>query len=109
MPEGVPDAEIRADLWLAVGGPAASRGMSNGAACIGCSRGAPRCRECLMRGTIPPGVVVPLYSHVDSETFLQVSGEVEALVEAEDGFDWVWVRAGDVFTLRVGPSTRSAT
>jgi uncharacterized RmlC-like cupin family protein len=50
-----------------------------------------------MRGTIPPGVVVPLYSHVDSETFLQVSGEVEALVEAEDGFDWVRVRAGDVF------------
>jgi hypothetical protein len=52
---------------------------------------------CLMRGTIPPGVAVPLHSHADSETFLQVSGEVEALVEAEDGFDWVRVRAGDVF------------
>jgi hypothetical protein len=56
---------------------------------------------CLMRGTIPPGVVVPLHSHADSKTFLQVFGEVEALVEAEDGFDWVRVRAGDVF-LRSG-------
>src|SRR4051795_7410419 len=52
---------------------------------------------CLMRGTIPPGVAVPLHSHADSETFLQVSGEIEALVEAEGGFDWVRVRAGDVF------------
>jgi quercetin dioxygenase-like cupin family protein len=52
---------------------------------------------CLMRGTIPPGVAVPLHSHADSGTFLQVSGEVEALVEAEGGFDWVRVRAGDVF------------
>jgi quercetin dioxygenase-like cupin family protein len=52
---------------------------------------------CLMRGTIPPGVAVPLHSHADSETFLQVSGEVEALVEAEGGFDWVRIRIGDVF------------
>jgi len=34
---------------------------------------------CLMRGTIPPGVAVPLHSHADSETLLQVSSEVEAL------------------------------
>ena len=48
---------------------------------------------CLMRGTIPPGVALPLHSHADSETFLQISGEVEA----EGGFDWVRIRAGDVF------------
>lgn len=52
---------------------------------------------CLMRGTIPPGVAVPLHSHADLETFLMVSGEVEALVEAESGFDWVRIRVGDVF------------
>jgi quercetin dioxygenase-like cupin family protein len=51
---------------------------------------------CLMRGTIPPGIAVPLHSHADPETFLMISGEVEALVEAEDGFDWVRIRLGDV-------------
>jgi Cupin domain len=50
-----------------------------------------------MRGTIPPGVAVPLRSHADSETFLLVSGAVEALVETEDGFDWIRIHAGDVF------------
>ncbi len=52
---------------------------------------------CLMRGTIPPGVAVPLHSHADLETFLVVSGEVEALVETEVGFDWVQIQPGDVF------------
>ena len=57
---------------------------------------------CLMQGTIPPGVTVPLHSHADSETFLQVSGEVEALVEAEGGFDWVRIQVGDVFYVPGG-------
>jgi len=52
---------------------------------------------CLMRGTIPPGVAVQLHSHEDLETFLMVSGEVEALVGAESGFDWVRILPGDVF------------
>jgi hypothetical protein len=38
---------------------------------------------CLMRGTIPPGVAVPLHSHADLET--------------EVGFDWVQIQPGDVF------------
>jgi quercetin dioxygenase-like cupin family protein len=49
---------------------------------------------CVMRGTIPPGVVVPLHSHSDPETFLMHSGAVEGLV---DGGRWVPVGPGDVF------------
>jgi quercetin dioxygenase-like cupin family protein len=57
---------------------------------------------CVMRGTIPPGVSVPLHSHRDPETFLMVSGEVEALTEADGGFTWVRVRPGDIFHVPGG-------
>jgi quercetin dioxygenase-like cupin family protein len=52
---------------------------------------------CVMRGTIPPGVVVPLHSHADPETFLMVSGTLEALTPSPDGYTWIPVAAGDVF------------
>jgi quercetin dioxygenase-like cupin family protein len=52
---------------------------------------------CVMRGTIPPGVVVPLHSHADPETFLMESGAVEGLRMSADTFDWIPVRPGDVF------------
>ena len=52
---------------------------------------------CVMHGTIPPGVVVPLHSHADPETFLVFSGEVEALTFRAHGHRWVPVRAGDFF------------
>jgi quercetin dioxygenase-like cupin family protein len=29
---------------------------------------------CVMRGTVPPGAVVPLHSHADPETFVVLSG-----------------------------------
>jgi hypothetical protein len=35
---------------------------------------------CVMRGTIPPGVAVPLHSHADPETFLMVSGEPAVMI-----------------------------
>jgi quercetin dioxygenase-like cupin family protein len=57
---------------------------------------------CVMRGTIPPGGVVPLHSHADPETFLAVSGEVEGLSHSYDGFSWVRVRPGDVFHVPGG-------
>jgi quercetin dioxygenase-like cupin family protein len=52
---------------------------------------------CVMRGTIPPGGVVPLHSHGDPETFLCLAGEVEGLIHSDAGYTWVPVRAGDVF------------
>jgi hypothetical protein len=32
---------------------------------------------CVLKGTIPPGVFVPLHSHPDTEDFLVISGELE--------------------------------
>ena len=34
---------------------------------------------CVLKGTIPPGVSVPLHSHPDTEDFLVISGSVEGL------------------------------
>jgi quercetin dioxygenase-like cupin family protein len=34
---------------------------------------------CVLKGTIPPGVFVPLHSHPDTEDFLVISGELEGL------------------------------
>jgi quercetin dioxygenase-like cupin family protein len=47
---------------------------------------------CVMRGTIPPGGVVPLHSQADPETFLMLSGEIEGF--GDDG--WTRIGAGDV-------------
>lgn len=52
---------------------------------------------CVMRGTIPPGVVVPLHSHADPETFLVCSGELEALTFPPGGHRWVPVRPRNFF------------
>jgi quercetin dioxygenase-like cupin family protein len=47
---------------------------------------------CLLRGTIPPGGVVPLHSHADPETFIVLAGTAESYT----GDDWHPVTAGDV-------------
>jgi quercetin dioxygenase-like cupin family protein len=55
---------------------------------------------CVSIGTMPPGVVVPLHSHADRETFYILSGEMQ-------GFDgnagaWRTFRAGEVFDVTDG-------
>lgn len=57
---------------------------------------------CAMRGTIPPGGIVPLHSHPEPETFIQIAGEMEGLVWSDDGFEWVHIRPGDVFHVPGG-------
>jgi len=57
---------------------------------------------CLLRGTIPPGGVVPLHRHADPETFIAISGEVEGLTERDGRYAWVRVRPGDVFHVPGG-------
>jgi quercetin dioxygenase-like cupin family protein len=57
---------------------------------------------CVMRGTIPAGVAVPLHTHPDPETFLLISGEIEGLVDAPDGVAWVRIGPGDVFHVPGG-------
>jgi mannose-6-phosphate isomerase-like protein (cupin superfamily) len=55
---------------------------------------------CLLIGTIPPGVIVPLHSHADPETFVVTSGEIEALAHRSDeDFEWLRLRPGDVFDV----------
>lgn len=57
---------------------------------------------CLMRGTIPPGGLVPMHSHADVETFYAVSGELEGLSETAGGFIWETIRPGDMFHVPGG-------
>jgi uncharacterized RmlC-like cupin family protein len=52
---------------------------------------------CIMRGTVLPDTIIPLHSHGDPETFIQISGEFEGLSESAEGFAWTPIRPGDVF------------
>jgi quercetin dioxygenase-like cupin family protein len=55
---------------------------------------------CVSIGTMSPGVVVPLHSHADRETFYVLSGEMQGY----DGNAGAWriLRAGDVFDVADG-------
>ena len=50
---------------------------------------------CVLRGVIPPGVSVPLHSHPDTEDFFVISGEVQALRQGTQGYEWIEAKAGD--------------
>src|SRR5215470_6471851 len=53
---------------------------------------------CLILCILPAGVVVPMHSHADRETFYVVSGKIDAL-----GVDrWEELGPGDVFDVRDG-------
>jgi quercetin dioxygenase-like cupin family protein len=53
---------------------------------------------CVMLCTLPPGVVVPLHSHSDHETFYVLSGSPDAYI----GDHWETLGAGDVFDAQDG-------
>jgi quercetin dioxygenase-like cupin family protein len=50
---------------------------------------------CVMTGTIPPGVSVPLHSHPDIEGFFLVSGAVQIMSQRDGKFEWLDVRPGE--------------
>jgi quercetin dioxygenase-like cupin family protein len=50
-----------------------------------------------MRGTLAPGVFVPLQSHDDFETYLMVSGTLEGLVQSNNYLEWVSIEPGEIF------------
>ena len=52
-------------------------------------------RYCVIRATIPPGVIVPLHSHVDRETVFMLSGSLEAFKDDA----WRTLKKGDVFDV----------
>jgi quercetin dioxygenase-like cupin family protein len=53
---------------------------------------------CLIKGMIPPGVVVPIHSHAERETFYVLGGEIEGLWHGR----WSTLSAGDVLDVRGG-------
>lgn len=53
---------------------------------------------CLIRANFPAGVVVPIHSHADRETFYILGGELQGLWEDH----WVTLVAGDVFDVPGG-------
>jgi quercetin dioxygenase-like cupin family protein len=57
---------------------------------------------CIMRGTVPSGVVIPLHSHGDPETFVHLAGEFEGLCEQGSECTWIRIRPGDVFHVPGG-------
>ena len=57
---------------------------------------------CIMRSVLPPGVTVPLHSHPEPETFIVLSGRIEALKESAGNFEWVSIGLGDVFHVPGG-------
>jgi len=57
---------------------------------------------CVMRGTIPPGVSVPLHSHPDAESFFVVSGRAQALSQRGDRYEWLDVKPGDFIHIPSG-------
>ena len=53
---------------------------------------------CLIRGTMPPGVAVPLHSHADIELFYILEGSVEAFQATAPR--WTTVDAGHTVTMQ---------
>jgi quercetin dioxygenase-like cupin family protein len=57
---------------------------------------------CVIKGTIPPGVSVPLHSHSDVESFFQLFGTVQVLAERGDNFEWLNIKPGDFVQIPSG-------
>jgi quercetin dioxygenase-like cupin family protein len=53
---------------------------------------------CVLKGTIAPGVVLPIHSHADRETFYILEGQLEALKKE----CWQTFGRGDVFDVPGG-------
>jgi quercetin dioxygenase-like cupin family protein len=57
---------------------------------------------CVLKGTIPPGVSVPLHSHSDTENFCVISGSVEGLRHDTEGYKRITAKAGDYIHVPSG-------
>jgi len=64
---------------------------------------------CVMTGTIPPGVSVPLHSHPDIENFFLVSGAVQVMSQRDGTFEWLDVNLASLFTSRAMQNTHGET
>jgi quercetin dioxygenase-like cupin family protein len=57
---------------------------------------------CIMRGTIRPGISIPLHSHPDPETLFVLSGKLRALTFPGEDFAWVEIKPGEIFHVPGG-------
>ena len=53
----------------------------------------------LYRGTLPPGIVVPLHSHPEPEVFYVLEGNLEVYQESGAQQGWSIARAGNVVAI----------
>ena len=53
----------------------------------------------VMRGTVPPGVVIPLHSHADPEIFYVLDGSLEVFQAEGPSAGWQTVNAGEVVSI----------
>jgi quercetin dioxygenase-like cupin family protein len=53
----------------------------------------------VMRGTVPPGVVIPLHSHADPEIFYGLDGSLEVFQAEGPSAGWQTVNAGEVVSI----------
>jgi len=53
---------------------------------------------CLIRGTMPPGVVVPLHKHAEIELLYVLEGSLEFFM-AKEGTQWATAGRGDVIAI----------
>lgn len=58
--------------------------------------------QSFLRGTLPPGVVVPLHKHDDPETFYLLEGEMQLYYDDGNESGWKAVRAGDLAVIPGG-------
>jgi quercetin dioxygenase-like cupin family protein len=54
---------------------------------------------CILKGTIPSGVSIPMHSHDVVEIFFVLSGNIEVLVEVGGKLHWVEAGAGDLVEI----------
>ena len=54
---------------------------------------------CLIRGTVPPAVAVPLHSHSDVELFYVLEGSMEVFLATQDTGGWTTVGVGSVVSV----------
>jgi quercetin dioxygenase-like cupin family protein len=53
----------------------------------------------VMRGTVPPGVIIPLHSHADPEVFYVLDGALEVFQAEGSTAGWQTVTAGEIVTI----------
>lgn len=57
---------------------------------------------CLIRGTMPPGVVVPLHSHAEPEVLYVLDGSLQVYGSTEGANGWTNAGVGDVVIIPGG-------